>query len=209
MNINRKNKPAFTLVELSVSLFIIVILVSLVVINYNAGFSGANLINAQNSLFQNIKLAQGYSLSYRSYDDVLPKYWGIYISTSSPDFFLFADLNENAVYDEGEADPMLGGRVVNLSVDTEFSYLTFDSSAISILFESGTGRMFIYDVDSSAFDNNPWLVELKDKRLNIARVILIAPPADVNTEECSCSNADLYCCSFCSAGGCIDFESEL
>lgn len=209
MNINRKNKPAFTLVELSVSLFIIVILVSLVVINYNAGFSGANLINAQNSLFQNIKLAQSYSLSYRSYDDVLPKYWGIYISTSSSEFILFADVNENAVYDEGEADPFLGGRVVTLSVDTEVSYLTFDSSAISILFESGTGRMFIYDVDNAIFDNNPWLVELKDKRLNIARLILLAPPADVNTENCSCDSADFYCCSFCAPGVCVDFEAGL
>ncbi|MDD3711472.1 MAG: prepilin-type N-terminal cleavage/methylation domain-containing protein [Patescibacteria group bacterium] len=209
MLILRKIKPAFTLIELSVSLFIIVILVSLVVINYNAGFSGANLINAQNSLFQNIKLAQSYSLSYRSYDDVLPKYWGIYISTSSPDFILFADLNENAVYDEGEADPMLGGRVVNLSVDTEFSYLTFDSSAISILFESGTGRMSVYDVDSSAFDNNPWLVELKDKRIDIARIIIITPPADINTDNCSCDDVELYCCSFCSPGSCVDFEEGL
>ena len=51
-------KAGFTLVELIISLSIIIVIVSLVVINYNAGFSETNLTNTQNSLYQNIKLIQ-------------------------------------------------------------------------------------------------------------------------------------------------------
>jgi prepilin-type N-terminal cleavage/methylation domain-containing protein len=209
MSFIKRNKPAFTLMEISVSLFIIVILLSLVVVNYNAGYSGANLISGQEILFQNMKLAQSQALSYRSYDNILPKYWGVYLEAGSSEFFLFADMNENGVYDVGEANISLGGRQVFLSVDTEINYLSFDTSAISVLFESGTGRMFIYDVDSSAFDNNPWLIELKDKRFNMARVIVIDPPTRIEPMTCSCYEATDYCCSFCAGGDpCIDFETS-
>lgn len=204
-----KNKVGFTLIEITVSLFIIVLLVSLTIANYNTGYSGANLVGAQESLFQNIKLAQSYALSYRSYDDILPKNWGVYLEASSSYAYLFADLNENNVYDNGEADAFLGGREIYLSIDTELSYLSFGASAISVLFESGTGIMNIYDVDLASIDNNPWLVELKDKKIDLARLIILEPPIGVYMKNCFCSESDDYCCSFCSpSDSCIDFESE-
>lgn len=197
MLIFRTNKVGFTLIEISVSLSIIIILVSLVMVNYNTGFSGINLASGQEKLFQNMKLAQSHALSYRSYNDVLPKYWGVYLVASSSEFYVFADLNENGVYDEGEANPFFGGRDVYLSVDTEISGFKPTTSALSVLFESGTGRMFVYDVGLSSFDNNTWLIELKDKRSNLARLIIIDPPAGIDMQNCSCSDASLFCCSFC------------
>ncbi len=200
MSLFRGNKLAFTLIEISVSLFIIIIVVSLAVANYNTGYSGINLVSGQQSLFQNMKLAQSYALSYRSYNDALPAYWGIYLATSSSNFYFFADVNGNGVYDEGEADPFLGGRDIYLSVDTEISGFNPVTSAISVLFESGTGRMFVYDIGASAFDNNPWAIELKDKRVDLARLIVVEPPTNIDMQNCSCSDASLFCCSFCSAG---------
>ncbi len=206
MFLSSKNKKAFTLIELSVSIFIIVVMISFVFINFNTGAVGVDLINTQTSLFQNIKLAQNYALSYRSYDGGAPKYWGLYIDPNGSRFVLFADINENAVYDEGEAESLFGGKVLSLPVGVEFSYLAFNTSAISILFELGSGRMSIYDIDTEDFDNNPWLIELKDKQFDFSRLILINPPTEVDVQDCSCSDSSLYCCSFCSPGGCVDFE---
>ena len=65
-------RKGFTLVEVIVSLSIIAILLSLLVINFNLGSSYTNLNNSQASIYHNIRLAQSYALSHRSYYDHLP-----------------------------------------------------------------------------------------------------------------------------------------
>lgn len=205
MTVFRKLKPAFTLIELSISLFIIAVLATLVVVNYNTGVGGAGLVNAQESLFQNIKLAQGYALSHRSYNNVQPTFWGVSVSTSTGKFVVFADLNGNGLVDSGENDPSLGAQNVPLPADTKVSLIYPPSSAVSVVFELSSGQMFICD-DGSCFHQSPTYIELKDKRIDLARLVLLNPPTQVDTQNCSCSDSGLYCCSFCGVGStCLSF----
>lgn len=204
--LNKKIK-AFTLIELLISLFIITILVSIVTINYKSTSNVNNLINIQSFLYQNLKLAQNYALSNKSYNNVLPEYWGIYFSGSDSRIFLFADLNGNAVYDDGEAEIIYGGSEIILPKEIIFR-LSWEFDNLSVLFKPGDGHMFIYNVDESHFEDFAWHIELKEKNFDIAKLIIVEPPARIDISNCSCFEENNYCCSFCpSKDKCIDFES--
>ncbi len=194
----------FTLVELIISLSIIIVIVSLVVINYNAGFSETNLTNTQNSLYQNIKLIQSYALSYRSYDSTLPKYWGMYLKASSSTSTVFADTNENGLYDNGEDDVLLGGKEILFSPDITVCNIKSQNSStvpdLYIMFESGSGDMYVYNSTSSNPNNvEQWFIELKDARFPIGKLLILNNPGLTDTKNCACSGSANWCCSFCTS----------
>lgn len=203
-----RSKKGFTLVELMVSLSIIIVLVSLVVINYNIGFSENNLTNAQSISYQNIRLAQSYALSYRSYDDVSPSYWGVYFEQGTSSIILFADLNGNYSYDHGEANSFWGGKTIILPRDIIIDYISWDSSDLNVLFEVGSGKMITYNSDIGSPDINDWQIELKDINYDIGKIISLNSLGQLDVKDCSCDNIDKYCCDFCpNKDNCIDIEA--
>ena len=216
MTVKFKKIKAFTLAEVLVSLFIITILVSVVVVNYNASFSSGNIINSQSNLFQNIKLAQSYALSNKSYDNTLPYYWGLQIAEGSSEIIFFADLNNNGQYDLGEADESFGGKTISLSSDIFVNSITWanlstevstSSSEIAISFAAGSSRMDVYDLDQATIIDGLWFIELKDRRSDIGRLIMIESPAMVDSQACSCQEASNYCCTFCDVSSdCQQFD---
>ncbi|HPT08382.1 MAG TPA: hypothetical protein PLE28_01660 [bacterium] len=201
---NLVTKAGFTLVELIVSVSIIIVIVSLTVINYNAGFSETNLSNTQNSLYQNIKQIQSYALSYRSYNNILPKYWGMYLATSSSVPVVFADINENGLYDDGEADTLFGGKEIVLEPDIIINNIkSQNSSTVSdlyIMFESGGGDMYVYNSTSSDPNNvDQWFIELRDIRFPLGKLLILNNPGLTDTKNCSCNGSTDWCCSFCTS----------
>lgn len=203
-----KNKRGFTLVELMISLAIIVILVSLTIINYNIGFSQNNLINAQSISYQNIRLVQSYALSFKSYNDILPSYWGAYFEKGVSSIILFADLNGNYSYDVGEADLLLGGKIINLPRDIIIDYISWDSADLNVLFEVGSGKMITYNSDIGIPDINDWQIELKDNNYDIGKIIRLNSLGQFDVKDCSCDNINKYCCNFCiNKDNCIDIEA--
>jgi prepilin-type N-terminal cleavage/methylation domain-containing protein len=203
-----KNKKGFTLVELIVSLSIIIILVSLTVINYNIGFSENNLTNAQSMAYQNIRLAQSYALSYRSYNDILPEYWGLYFGKGSSSIIFYADLNGDYEYNEDEADLSLGGKTVLLPKDIVIDYLSWNSSGLNVLFEVGSGKMITFNSDIGSPDTDDWQIELKDDNYDIGKIISLNSLGKLDVSDCSCNDIDKYCCNFCpNKDNCIDIEA--
>jgi prepilin-type N-terminal cleavage/methylation domain-containing protein len=201
------NKKAFTLIELIVVLFLVTILVTLIIINYNSSTGPSNLVNHQSSIYNNLKLAQSHALSSRTYGDILPDYWGIYISASSSKIILFADINGDGLYSEGESNALLGGRELNLPNDVNIR-LSFGVEELLFLFKTGDGRMTIYNVDDGIVENYPWHIELSGGFLDMGRLIMVEPPGKIDVDFCYCNEADMYCCSFCpSYDNCIEFES--
>lgn len=208
MNNRPENKKGFTLVELMVSLSIIIVLISLTVINYNISFSENNLSNAQSMSYQNIRLAQSYALSFKSYDDILPGYWGIYFEKGTSSIILFADLNSNYIYDDGEADIFLGGKIISLPKDIIIDYISWDGSDLSVLFEVGSGKMVTYNSETGTPDIDNWQIELKDSHYDIGKMISLNSLGKLDVYDCSCDNIDKYCCNFCaSKDNCIDIEN--
>ncbi len=205
----RNKKRGFTIVELTVSLSIIIILLSLVMANYNAELISSSLSESQSSLYHHARLVQGYALSNKSYNDIAPNYWGLYFNVNSSTVIMFADLNDNFIPDSGEFDPFLGGRTISLSGDVVINYISYEASAVSVLFEIGSGAMNIYDVDLEDFSNIPYHIEIRDRNFDFARLLIFNPPFIADTQSCSCSDNNSFCCSFCqSTINCIDMESN-
>lgn len=214
MSFKRKstqNISAFTLVELIVTLSLIIVVISLTTINYNASYSDSNLNNAQNSLYQNIKLAQSYALSYRAYDQALPVYWGIYLSAPSTPARLFADLNGNGFYDGGEGDLLSGGREIPWPDDIVINSIKGSNSGevsdLYIMFALPSGDLYAYNSTSSDPNSvEDWMVELGDSRFPMGKVLKLSYPGLIDSQRCSCNQAETWCCSFClSTTTCLSY----
>jgi uncharacterized protein (TIGR02145 family) len=206
MKFLNKKLEAVTLIELVISLFVIIVVSSLFVMNYNASFSGSNMIGSQISLYQSLKTAQMNSLSSKAYGSDFPIYWGVYLEEGGELFKLFADIDGDGEFDEGEADPILGGRDVSLSNDVKISNILWvegpdiygTSSEVSVLFQIFDSKIGVFDLDDSFLDTeSTWYIELKDKRFDFANLIIVEPPGRIDIQPCSCNNHLDYCCSFC------------
>lgn len=200
----KQNKPnrlkkAFTLIEMILVLFIVGMLSAIIVANYNVGYNESELINSQNMIQQNLRLAQSYALNSKTYNGVVPEYWGLSFSMSDQKIYLFADLNGNYLPDVGEMDDIYGGKKITLP-DEIFFENAFSVAMLSALFSSGSGEMVIYDSDSAALNYLDWQVEFRDKHFNRGRIIYLQPGYLIETSSCSCNDADILCCSFCASG---------
>lgn len=201
-----KLKKAFTLIEMMIVLFIVGILSSIVVANYNAGYSTTDLINSQNTIQQNLKLTQSYALNNKPYNGVVPTYWGMNFSAPDQKIYLFADLNGNYLPDTGEMDAVYGGKEIVLPSGLTFRN-SFNIATVTALFTPGSGEMIAYDSDSAALNYLEWRVEISDKHFNIGKVVVFQPGYLIDNASCSCSDASVACCSFCGAGSsCNDTE---
>lgn len=104
----KKNIAGFTLIELSVSIFIIAAMSGLFIVNYHNANKRSELDMARQKLASDIRLAQNYSLGSKTYDGVSTPSggWGAHFDISDPSHYvIFADKNApngNKTYDAGE-----------------------------------------------------------------------------------------------------------
>ncbi len=111
-------KRAFSLIELMVSLSIIAILTVLFLVNYRSANRRTDLTMTAQILVTDIRYAQSNALGLVQYEGLMPEGgWGVYFSSAdsaNDQYIIFADDNDNERYDQGEANPAFGGRVVKL-----------------------------------------------------------------------------------------------
>lgn len=99
----------FTLIELSIGIFIVVMMTGLFIVNYHGVNKRSELGVIKQKLASDIRLAQNYSLGSKTYDGVNTPGggWGVHFSLSDPaHYIIFADKNApdgNRIYDTGEA----------------------------------------------------------------------------------------------------------
>ncbi len=118
MKILKNNiKSGFTLVELLASFFIIALMTGIFLTNYRQGERQSDLILTGQLLVSDIRFAQANALGLVMYDDIIPDGgWGVYFDKeNSGEYKIFADTNENKLYNEGEADGEHGGMTMELS----------------------------------------------------------------------------------------------
>ena len=199
-------KKAFTLIEMMIVLFIVGLLSSVIIANYNVGYSTTDLVNSQTTIQQNLKLAQSYALNSKPYNGVVPTYWAMSFLSSSQKIYLFADLNGNYLPDSGETDSVYGAKEISLPSGMTFRN-SYAIATVTALFAPGSGEMVVYDSDSAALNYLEWHLELKDKHFNVGKLVIMKPGYVINSQDCSCADVTKYCCSFCGAGSsCNDIE---
>jgi prepilin-type N-terminal cleavage/methylation domain-containing protein len=89
-------KKGFTLVEILVVLFIMVVLAAVVMPNYRRGESELILLRAANKLAQNLRRAEEMAVSAKICDlcgGIVPPGYGVYLKQGEEDYLLYADDN--------------------------------------------------------------------------------------------------------------------
>ncbi|MEK7203408.1 MAG: prepilin-type N-terminal cleavage/methylation domain-containing protein [Patescibacteria group bacterium] len=161
----------FTMIEMVVSVGIISLLSAIFLANYHGANHKTELNMEAQKVVSNLNLARSFSLSSKKYNNSLPAGgWGVHFKTSSPDkYLIFADVNNNQSYDDGEADIDKGGRVINLP----------DNIIIDSADNGGTVDVVFLPPDPAIYFNgsiepvsSAW-VKLKEKDNNIFKTITI------------------------------------
>lgn len=128
----------FSLPEVIVSLFIIVMITAIFLANYKGAEKRSDLTLSAQNLVSDIHLAQSYALGLAEYaGDVPTGGWGLHFDTSassSDHYLIFADINGNQRYDVGEEDANSGGRTTYLSRNIRLSSFTHVTSPLDITF---------------------------------------------------------------------------
>ena len=203
-------KKGFSLIELIIVLSIIAILLSLLVANFNLGFSFANLNSSQSSIYHNLRLAQNHAMSNRSYNEFLPAYWGLNFKKGDDFFYFFADLDGDLRMSPGESEKDWGGKKVKLASNVFINYLSWEIPEINVLFEIGSGKMLLYiPSENHILTSKPVQIELGDRRYDrVGKIISLGLWRFIQLDDCDCLNSEGYCCHFCwQQDPCINIEN--
>lgn len=93
------DNKGFTIIELAVVVFIIVLLLALTLPNYRSGNRQLSLQRSIHKLAQDLRRAQEMALSVKEFEGSLPHGYGFYADLDEPTkYILFADLDDNQEY---------------------------------------------------------------------------------------------------------------
>jgi Tfp pilus assembly protein FimT len=132
------NNSGFTLLEVTISLFIITLMIALFLANYDTGNRTNDLAGAAQKLASDIRIAQNKSLGSVAYNGSFPiGGWGVHLTTtgSNTSYIVFADLNGNQVYDSSPDEGAIayGGQVNSLPANIIVSSIVTTVSTPSTL----------------------------------------------------------------------------
>ncbi|MFH1428476.1 MAG: prepilin-type N-terminal cleavage/methylation domain-containing protein [Candidatus Margulisiibacteriota bacterium] len=153
MNNQVKNLTGFTLIELLVSVAIITIMSGLFMVNYHGTNKRSELNIVKQKLASDIRLAQNYSLGSKTYDGVTTPSggWGIHFDLTDPThYIIFADLNENMVYD-GSDIPETKTLPAGVTIDS-LSVSGFSETAVDIVFLPPNPITYINTINNATAD---------------------------------------------------------
>jgi prepilin-type N-terminal cleavage/methylation domain-containing protein len=121
------HRPAFTLLEVLVSLSIIVVILTLSTVNYKRSNSRNAIIFGAYQLAADIRLAESYAASARQYStDPSWNVWGVNFTTGANQYRIFVDRNFNGFYDAADAI----WRTVKLPASVNIKTLRYKKGAV-------------------------------------------------------------------------------
>lgn len=133
----KKQLAAFTLLEMTVSLSIIIIVTALFIANFQEANKRSDLTMSAQNLVSDLHAAQNNTLGLWKYNDTMPLGgWGLHFQVGSPTYTLFADLDGPGqsgymILNDDEDEEIYGARIINLPVGLEIASLKTGASMIS------------------------------------------------------------------------------
>ena len=145
-------RSGFTLTELLVVVAIIAIVTGVLAANYYGGENRDQVINTSANLVRDLRVAQSNSLGTIRYDGLAPLGgWGIHLNKASSSYLLFADLNGNSIYDDGEAATTFGGRAISLAGPVAIDSIS-TGDVLDITFSPTAPKAIIYNGINTSTD---------------------------------------------------------
>jgi len=126
----RISNRGFTLIELITSIFIIMAMVSLFLVNYHNTNQRSQLNVEKQKLVSNIRLAQNYGLGSKTYDGVnFPAGgWGVHFNIADPThYIIFADQDGDKLYND-DITKDLAKEIKALPAGITINYLSPDNT---------------------------------------------------------------------------------
>jgi len=137
------NEKSFTLVELLVSIFIIILMSGIIFTNYRVGGRQFALQRSANKLAQDIRRAQAMAMGAAEHAGCPAGYkygYGIYlITTESGHYILFADCDNGEDYDSGEM-------VEDIKFEAGVKIKTLSGDPLTITFTPPDPKITIFPV---------------------------------------------------------------
>lgn len=175
-------RPAFTLIEMVVSISMIAIVTALFIANYRSANKRTDLIMTAQNLVADIHLAQNDTLGLVKYNNAVPAGgWGVSFDVDNNYYTLFADLDspETAGYMSmdaaTEARSEYGGRVTHLPADIKISKLTLaggtEVASGNVTFLPPDPRTNIFDTVTST--STSLEIELTEGRNNTKKTVRV------------------------------------
>lgn len=162
------SSKAFTLIELIVVISIITIITGLFLANYSAGGRQSEVIAAANILAKDFRRAQSNTLNLLSYGSSTPLGgWGIHAEKKDNFYYIFADQNNNQIYDQGEAEEALGGGKIDLPENVVFGAI-YPDGIVDAVFRPASSTVNILGLESTS---TSVVLVLDDKNSNAANLV--------------------------------------
>jgi prepilin-type N-terminal cleavage/methylation domain-containing protein len=168
-----KTSRGFTLIEMTVSIFIIALISGLFLINYRSAERSSSLSAAAQEMVSNIRSAQNNSLGSKDFKQAIPAGgWGINFDSASTTYTIFADVNGDRKYSAGENYQFikLPPSVVINSINIISAIATTTVANADIVFLPPDPQTFINKYFDA--DNNTGLrITLRETASNATKVI--------------------------------------
>jgi len=157
----QKSKPAFSIIEMVVSVAIIILISGIFLANYRNNVRRSDLSMTTNILAADTRLAQSYSLGLVKYDNVFPDGgWGIDLDLAQNDrYFFFADGYDNLADYQRQDNESLAeykGKTVVLPADIRIQKIRVnvggdweETNHLAVTFTPPSPKTIIYNVDAS------------------------------------------------------------
>ena len=131
-----KTKPAFSLIELLVSIGIIVLISGLFLASYRTANKQAELTRSVSDLSSSYRKALNQTLGLTEFDGTVPEGgWGVHIDLNydTTKYYVFADRDNNGQFDDGEVNQEAGGEIMNTPRNIDIDSIVINGTNVSYL----------------------------------------------------------------------------
>jgi type II secretory pathway pseudopilin PulG len=166
----KKKFNGYTLAEVLVSVFIIILISGIFLMNYRGSADASRLNLAAQQAVSDIRLAQNNALGLAEYDGGLPiGGWGVRFAKNSNQYFVFADVDGGKDYDDEEALVTSGGKIVKLPEGVTVDSLkinSLESESIDFVYLPPSPKLYLNGVEAGGAE-----IVLKDNAGDKKKII--------------------------------------
>jgi Tfp pilus assembly protein FimT len=182
MSKSKKQLAAFTLLEMTVSLSVIVVVTALFIANFKSANKRTDLTMTAQNLVSDLHAAQNNTLGLTKYNNLMPLGgWGVHLEVGNNTYTTFADLDAPGEpgymsLNEGEAEIIYGARTTTLPEEIEILSLKTGSAmtpnaAINVTFLPPDPQTNIYA--GAGATSTSLLIELREKSSQATKTVRV------------------------------------